>query len=128
MYKILLFMKRRSDLSMDEFRAYYETQHAPLCRQGLTGVARYVRRYITPLRHPETGAWQDSEFDVITELWFASQENRDRTAVYLSSNFMPQEIVEDEKQLFDRSSFRLAIVDECEDRFDNDSSGSRRRR
>jgi len=33
---------------------------------------------------------------------------------------MPQEIVEDEKQLFDRSSFRLAIVDECEDRFDND--------
>jgi len=120
MHKILLFMKRRSDLSMAEFRGYYEAQHAPLCRQGLSGVARYVRRYITPLAHPETGVWQDCEFDVITELWFASQEHRDRTAVYLSSKCMPQEIVEDEKQLFDRSSFRLATVDECEDRFDND--------
>lgn len=117
MYKILLFMKRRPELSVVDFRDYYEKHHAPLCRNGLAGVSKYVRRYVTALDHPETGGWTDCPFDVITELWFDKQSRRDQTAAYLSQTLMPPEIVKDEEYLFDRSSFRIAVVDECADDF-----------
>lgn len=113
-YKILLFMKRRADLSVEEFRDYYENHHVPLCRQYASGVNRYVRRYLDPQAHPETGPGDDLAFDVITELWFDDEATFKGTVNYLSSTMMPDAIIEDEKQLFDRSSFRIATVVECE--------------
>lgn len=113
-YKILIFMKRRPDISVEEFRDYYENQHAPLCRKYAQGMTRYIRRYLVPRPHPETGPGEDLGFDVITELWFDDENVFNGTVAYLSTTLMPEEIVEDEKQLFDRSSFRIATVIECE--------------
>ncbi len=113
-YKILLFMRRRPDLSLEAFRDYYETRHAPLCQRHAAGVQRYIRRYLDPQPHPETGPGTDLPFDVITELWFEDEEVFKGTLKYLSTTVMPDEIIEDEKNLFDRSSFRIATVVECE--------------
>lgn len=113
-YKILLFMKRRADLSVAEFRDYYENHHVPLCRKYASGVTRYLRRYLTPQPHPETGSGEDLGYDVITELWFEDEAIFKGTVKYLSSTVMPDEIIADEQQLFDRSSFRIATVTECE--------------
>lgn len=113
-YKILLFMKRRADLSVEEFRDYYENHHVPLCRKYSSGVSRYVRRYLNPQPHPETGPGDDLAFDVITELWFEDEATFKGTVKYLSAAVMPNEIIADEKRLFDRSSFRIATVTECE--------------
>lgn len=112
-YKILLFMKRRPDISVEEFRDYYETRHAPLAQKYSRGIVRYIRRYIDPLPHPETGAFTDGP-DVITELWFDDEKVYRGTLAYLTSSLMPDEIIEDEKNLFDRSSFRIATVVERE--------------
>ncbi|MYM63993.1 EthD domain-containing protein [Pseudomaricurvus sp. HS19] len=113
-YKILLFMKRRADLSAEAFRDYYENHHAPLCQKYSRGVARYLRRFIEPQVHPETGVWEDPPFDVITELWFDNEEVYKGALAYLTSSVMPDEIIADEKNLFDRSSFRIATVVEHE--------------
>ncbi|MFV8816767.1 EthD domain-containing protein [Haliea sp. E17] len=112
-FKILLFMKRRSDISTEEFRDYYENHHAPLCMQYAQGITRYVRRYIDPQPHPETGPGNDFPFDVITELWFDDEATFRGTLAYLSTSIMPDEVIEDEKNLFDRGSFRIASVVEC---------------
>lgn len=112
-FKILLFMKRRPDISVEQFRDYYETRHAPLAEKYSSGVSRYIRRYIDPQRHPETGEWTDGP-DVITELWFEDENVYRETLAYVTSSLMPGEIVEDEKNLFDRSSFRIATVVERE--------------
>jgi hypothetical protein len=112
-YKILLFMKRRPGMSVADFRAYYETQHAPLCAKYASGITRYVRRYIDPRPHPETGPWDEAWFDVITELWFDDEAVFNGTVTYLTTTIMPDEVVEDEKNLFDRASFRIATVVEC---------------
>ncbi len=113
-YKILLFMKRRGDLSVEAFRDYYENHHAPLCAKYSQGMQRYIRRYIEPQPHPETGPGGDLPFDVITELWFDDEAVFRGTVAYLSSTIMPDEIIADEQNLFDRSSFRIATVVECE--------------
>lgn len=112
-YKILLFMKKRPDISTEAFRAYYEDRHAPLCERYSTAVTRYLRRYIEPQQHPETGSFEDA-YDVITELWFDDEALFAGTLAYITTSIMPDEVVEDEKNLFDRSSFRIATVVERE--------------
>ena len=113
-YKILLFMKRRPGMSVEAFRDYYENQHVPLCLQYAGGMKRYLRRFIDPQPHPETGPWSEPPFDVITELWFDDKTVFEGTLHHLTTNVMRDEIVQDERKLFDRSSFRIATVTECE--------------
>lgn len=112
-FKILLFMKRRPDITVEAFRDYYETRHAPLAEKYSRGVSRYIRRYIDPLPHPETGEFTDGP-DVITELWFEDEKIYRGTLAYITTSLMPDEIIADEKNLFDRTSFRIATVVERE--------------
>lgn len=113
-YKILLFMKRRPGMAVEDFRDYYENRHVPLCLQYGAGMKRYLRRFIDPQPHPVTGAWQEPEFDVITELWFDDPAVYQGSLQHLTTAIMPPAIVEDEEQLFDRTSFRIATVSEYE--------------
>jgi hypothetical protein len=73
-----------------------------------------VRRYLDPHDHPETGPAAELPYDVITELWFDDEATFRATLRYLETNRMPAEIVADEERLFDRSSFRIVTVVECE--------------
>jgi uncharacterized protein (TIGR02118 family) len=113
-YKILLFMKRRPGMSMEAFQDYYETRHAPLAMKYSSGVSRYVRRYLTPHPNPETGESGELPYDVVTELWFEDEAVFKGTVQYLSTSIMPDDIVEDEKNLFDRPKLRMATVVERE--------------
>lgn len=113
-YKILLFMKRRPGMTFEAFQDYYENHHVPLCLKYTSGVSRYLRRFLTPQPNPETGATQELQFDVITELWFEDEAVFRGTVQYLATSIMPDEIVEDEKRLFDRPLMRMATVVECE--------------
>ena len=113
-YKILLFLKRRPGMSVADFREYYENIHAPLCLKYSRGVSRYFRRYIDPLGNPAAGEVEEPAFDVITELWFEDEAVFRATVEYLSTSVMPDDVVEDEKKLLDRSKSRMATVVECE--------------
>ncbi|WP_239807238.1 EthD domain-containing protein [Croceicoccus hydrothermalis] len=108
--KILLMMKRRPGMSVADFRDYYENRHAPLATKRAAGMTRYVRRYLDPHPHPETGAMAEPPFDVITELWFEDDATYRRTLAYVTTHNMPPEIVEDERKLFDRTSFRICTT------------------
>ena len=113
-YKILLFMKRRPGMSMEAFQDYYENHHAPLCMKYSQGVTRYLRRFLEPHPNPETGETGELPYDVITELWFDDEATFKGTVQYLSTAIMPDDVVEDEKQLFDRPKLRMATVVERE--------------
>lgn len=116
-YKILLFMKRRPDLTVEQFRDYYENHHVPLCMKYASGLSRYIRRFIDPQPHPETGPAGEPSFDVITEMWFDDAATYTATLAYVTTSIMPDDVVADEKNLFDRSSFRIATVVERETAF-----------
>ena len=113
-YKILLPMKRRPGMTTEAFRDYYENQHAPLAARYSTALLRYVRKYLDPHPHPETGEATEPPYDVITELWFDDEAAYRSTLAYMTTNTMPPEIVEDEMKLFDRSSFCIVTAVECE--------------
>jgi hypothetical protein len=113
-YKILLFMKRRPGMTLEAFQDYYENHHVPLALKYASGIDRYIRRYLTAQRNPETGATEELQFDVITELWFSNETTFRGTVKYLTTSIMPDEIVEDEAQLFDRATMRMATVVEHE--------------
>lgn len=113
-FKILLFMKRRPGMSMAAFQDYYENHHVPLALKYSAGVDRYMRRYLTAHPNPETGEAGELAWDVITELWFENEAVFRGTVAYLSTALMPDEIIEDEKQLFDRLKLRMATVVERE--------------
>lgn len=114
-YKILLFMKRRPGMTMEAFQDYYENHHVPLCQKYASGgVSRYMRRFLTAQRNPETGAEDELPFDVITELWFKDEAVFRGTVRYLSTSIMPEEVVEDERKLFDRPKMRMATIVEFE--------------
>ncbi len=114
MYKILIFLKRKPDTSVAEFRHYYETTHAKLALKYSQGVDRYIRRYIDILPNPETGINTEAEFDVITELWFSDKQVYLNTVQYLSSHTMPQDIIDDEHKFLDRGKSKIATVEELE--------------
>ncbi len=112
--KILLFMKRRPGMTVEAFRDYYENHHAPLCAKYAKHLKRYIRRYIDAQPHPETDTSGEPPFDVITELWFDDEASFKSTLAYITTTIMPDEIVEDERKLFDRTSFHIATVVERE--------------
>lgn len=113
-YKILLLMKRRPSMSVEAFRDYYENQHIPLCSKYMAGVSRYIRRYLVPQPHAESGRNEELPYDVVTELWFEDEATWQATVEYIANNVMPDEVVEDEKNLFDRPTMRMATVVEVE--------------
>ena len=114
MFKQVVFLKRRPGMTHEEFRDYYENHHAPLCQKYASGISRYVRRFLIPHPNPETGESGELPYDVITELWFEDETIFRGTVKYLATSIMPDEVVEDEKRLFDRSRMRMATVVECE--------------
>lgn len=113
-YKLLLFLKRRPGMSLQEFRDYYENVHSKLCEKYTAGVRRYVRRYLQPASNPLTGQVQEMEFDVITELWFDDRKVFEKIAELTARGVTIPEIVADEERLFDRTRMRCAAVVECD--------------
>lgn len=110
-FKMVAMLKRRSDLTVEEFRLRYERDHVPLAIRVLRGRAiHYVRRYLTLF--PEGDGAQD--YDVLTELWYADRAAFDAAMAHLAQPDIAREIAEDEDRLFDRPSMRFYLIDEVE--------------
>ena len=75
MIKFTILLRKRADLSHEEFVQYHKTQHAPLF-MSLPEVQHYVRRYVQghtlPLDLPGLPA---PAYDGTTELWFDAVED-----------------------------------------------------
>jgi uncharacterized protein (TIGR02118 family) len=113
-YKMLLFLKRRPGMSPEEFRDYYENFHVPLAKKYSHGISRYFRRYLQPAPLTENGPGSDFAYDVVTEFWFEDEAVFRSTLDFLGTGMMAEEIIEDEKKLFDRAATRMTTVIECE--------------
>jgi hypothetical protein len=107
--KLLIFLKRRPGLSREDFRAYYETHHVPLCLKYMAGVRRYFRRYLEP-----APGMPEMEADVVTEVWMKDPAALDYVLANAARDQLPPDVLADEQKLFDRSKSRFCAVVECE--------------
>ena len=105
MFTQICFVRKRPDMTMDEFMDYYENQHSQLSKRmgrapSLPGAQRYVRRYLKPEKNPITGAVVDSGYDCLMEIWWNSREDFERSQAIISSPDRMPAIKEDEANLF----------------------------
>ncbi len=109
-YKIMIFLKRRPGLSIEDFRDYYENHHVPLCLKYAAGLKRYARHYPTLV----VADADELGFDVITELCFEDKTVFELVLDYGSRGQLPADVIADEERVFDRAKTRYTSVVEYE--------------
>ena len=113
-FKTVCLLKRKPGMSLEDFKAYYETNHKRFGEQYLPKDARFIRRYMHPVPNPMTGEAPELDYDVIIETWFNSREDWEATMAIYAAPELAAEIAEDEEKLFDRSRINFSIVEEHE--------------
>ncbi|MGB0691425.1 MAG: EthD domain-containing protein [Pseudomonadales bacterium] len=117
MIKLVMPMKRRPGMSIEEFREYYESNHRLIGEKYLKGyVTKYMRRFVNPLPD-RNGELYDPEYDVILEIWYPDEETFKACGAHLSQPDIAAEIRADEEKLFDMRSMRSYLVDEVVSEF-----------
>jgi uncharacterized protein (TIGR02118 family) len=119
MLKLTFCLRRRSELSREEFQRYWRETHAPLVRSHAKalGIVRYVQ---THTGHDDLGAalragrGGPEAYDGVAELWW-----RDRTAFEAAlTTAAAQEagaaLLEDEQRFIDLARSPLWIGEELE--------------
>ena len=106
MVKVMIFIKRRADLSMEEFRRHYEEVHVPLSFEHLPLMRKHARNYV----HRRKGA-PEPDYDCVTECWFDDWDALKTTSALIATE-KKELIAEDEARFMDRSSIRSIIVEE----------------
>ncbi len=111
MKKTIVLLTRKPGTSLEQFRRHYETVHAPgaIERIPALGRADYRRNFIVgdstdPLSRPD--------FDVITEISFADDDDYDAFRRSLEDPAVQAWIAEDEARFSDRALTRSYTVTE----------------
>jgi EthD domain len=109
-FKLLIFIKRRSGTSPQEFQEYYESRHSQLGAKiaAEVGACKYIRRYLESLSPTAF------DFDVLTEIWFADRANFEKVAGPVSRGVLPPGVAADEERFMDRSKTHFVTVVEFE--------------
>ena len=114
MFKVMVMIKRKRGMSMQDFINYYETRHAPLGASKVPNLKRYVRHFIRPYGNDVYSADSEPPYDVLTEIWFDDEADFQRGMAYLTDPETAAIVGADEEQLFEKSSIRFMIMEDHE--------------
>jgi uncharacterized protein (TIGR02118 family) len=112
MIKVVATIRKLPEISTQDFRRYYEDNHAPLINRLLPYYQEYKRNYV------DRGVFEgqpDPGFDVLTELVFASRDDYDAWVVALRNPAIVEQIREDERNFLLQGATRLWVVSEFAD-------------
>jgi uncharacterized protein (TIGR02118 family) len=119
MLKLVFCLRRRPELSREEFDRYWREQHAPLVERvaPALGVRRYVQvrtldsAITDALRAPRNAP---EPFDGVAELWWDDEDALVRATGAEEGRRAARELIEDERRFIDleRSPIWLATEDE----------------
>jgi uncharacterized protein (TIGR02118 family) len=122
-FKVMVMIKRKPGMKMEDFIAYYENNHAPLGASKVPNLKRYVRHFIRPYGNEIYSADSESSYDVLTEIWFDDKADFERGMAYLTEPETAAIIGADEENLFDKSSIRFMLMEDHETDLDSVSPG-----
>jgi hypothetical protein len=113
MFKIIMTIRKREDLSPQEFMAYYENHHAPLVHGIMRNVPVYRRNYIdgsASVAGIPGGGPDMAGYDCISEICFATREEAERHFTTLVSPANRDRTVADEANFIAPDGLQFYIV------------------
>lgn len=112
MVKIIGLLKKKQGMSTADFRAYYESHHAPLATRLLPPGADYRRSYPNVVRIEGKEVEGEPEFDAVSEVWFVDRASYEAFAETMQDPNNRAAIVEDEARFAERAATRIMVVEE----------------
>jgi hypothetical protein len=110
MNRVFVLLKRRSDLSFDEFRDHYESSHAKLGEKYFGHLfASYHRNYIPVGTRLSDGCQVENAYDCLTELVFRDAEGYNELKRIVGDPEVRRTLIEDEERFLDRDACANAI-------------------
>ena len=107
MVKMVLLLKRRAGMSVEDFKDYYEKKHAVLGRKILSKAVRYEQRFIQSM---SDGLGET--YDCITEVWFNDEAGMQAALASAAEPGNAALRAEDAAKLFERDMIRFYVVTE----------------
>jgi uncharacterized protein (TIGR02118 family) len=117
--KLLFCLRRRADLSREDFQTYWRQRHGPLVAShaATLGIRRYVQSHSMPDRvslQVAAGRESPEPFDGVAELWFDSLDALAAAATTTEGRVAATELFEDETRFIDHARSPLMLVEEHE--------------
>lgn len=117
MIKLVFALRRRPEMSRDEFQRYWRDNHAPLVRSHaeVLGIRRYVQTHtladeIHALLRASRGA--PEAYDGVAELWFDSAEAIAAGVATEAGQTAALALLEDERRFIDHANSPLWLAEE----------------
>jgi len=116
--KVTYALRRRSELSREDFQRYWRETHAPLVREraGVLGIRRYVQAHT--IATPLDDALRDSRggsvepYDGVAELWWESVEELAASMSTPEGAQAARELLEDEANFIDLAASPIWVTSE----------------
>ncbi|MDG2004063.1 MAG: EthD family reductase [Novosphingobium sp.] len=96
--KLVFLLKRRPDMSVQQYRDYYAKSHSKLGERAMPDALRYVRRHVEQEGNL-SGQFKELTFDTVMEIWWESREGFADPENQMGEELW-NEIYQDEEQLF----------------------------
>jgi EthD domain len=114
MFKIIMLLKKRADITREEFIEHYDNVHVPFMH-GLVpqGAAVHRRNFVVPKRAAEAGAESDSasECDAIVEVFYEDLDTAERAMRCLTDPQVRSLMEQDESKFIHPGSIRRYVVE-----------------
>src|SRR4030042_3985227 len=98
MIKWFGLMKRKPDMTSEEFSRYWRDVHGPLAAKLMPGVVRYTQTCGIKLANGE-----EAQFDGLSEAWFEDWDSLRRMADFLSQSENGKLLINDMGNFLDLS-------------------------
>jgi uncharacterized protein (TIGR02118 family) len=116
--KLVFCLRRRADLSREEFQRHWRETHAPLVRERSPALA--IRRYVqvhtlpagTSAALAASRAVEEDEYDGVAELWWDSAESLAAAAATPEGRRAGTELLEDERRFIDLARSPIFLAEE----------------
>jgi len=112
MFKLVNFLVKRSDLTLEQMRDHYETSHVPIAMRTFTDIIEHRRSYFTASGVMAPPGVAVPELDCISELWFADRSGFERMMAIVMDPVAGEEIRTDGDKFLDGSKCWMQIVEE----------------
>jgi uncharacterized protein (TIGR02118 family) len=106
MFKLVMLIRKRADLTREQFIDYYDNHHVPLMhRIQPCGAAVHRRNFVVP------GAAGTTDYDVISEVFYEDAATAASAAKALDDPELRRQMLEDENNFIEPGSIRRFVVE-----------------